>query len=83
MTRYVALPALLATVLSTGNARAEEPASARGDTVSYSFEDDKVMGDLVSPIGEIMTVRKRPQRDSLVRARESFVPELLQSVEAL
>jgi hypothetical protein len=79
MFRYLALPALLATLFASGSARAEEP----GDTVSYAFDDDKVLGDTVNPLGEIMTVRKRPARESLVRARQSFVPELLKSVEAL
>ena len=82
--RRLALPALLL-VLSSA-ARADEPAArhdAGADTVAYSFEDDKVLGDTVRPLGEIMAVRKRPQRESLVRARRSFVPELLQSVEAL
>jgi len=86
MTRHLALPILLASALVTSTTRADEPqagAQAGTDTVSYSFDDDKVLGDTVNPLGEIMTVRKRPARESLVRARESFVPELLQSVEAL
>jgi hypothetical protein len=82
MTHPFVLSALLTLNLASP-ALAQEPADAPGDTVSYSFEDDKVLGDGVAPLGEIMTIRKRGQRDSLVRARQSFVPELLHSVEAL
>ena len=82
--RHLALPALLATLLAgTTTAQAEEPKARGDDTIQYSFDDDKVLGDTVGPLGEVMSVRKRSQRASLVRARSSFVVELLQSVEAL
>ena len=82
--RHLALPALLATLLAgTTTAQAEEPNAQGDDTVQYSFDDDKVLGDTASPLGEVMSVRKRSQRESLVRARSNFVVELLQSVEAL
>lgn len=83
MIRYIALPALLASALVSGTAHAEGPQAGGDEPVSYSFEDDKVLGDTLRPLGEIMSVRKRSTRESLVRARESFVSELLQSVEAL
>jgi hypothetical protein len=88
LARHLALPAArsiaLATVLATTNAaRAEEPRQSHDAPTLYTFDDDKVLADTVGPMGEVMMVRKRPQRGSLVRARDSFVVELLRSVEAL
>ena len=50
---------------------------------SYDFEDDLVQGDLVRPDGENLMVRRRGARESLIKIREHFVPELLKSVENL
>jgi hypothetical protein len=82
MPRQLALPLVLLTLLGQARpARADEPQDP--NAVRYSFEDDKVLADTVGPLGEVMSVRKRPERESLVRARSSFVVALLQSVEAL
>ena len=60
------------------------PAAAQDDNAtSYDFEDDLVQGDLVRPDGENLMVRRRGARESLIRIREHFVPELLKSVENL
>jgi hypothetical protein len=59
-----------------------DPQSANA-TTAYSFEDESVLGSTRDPVGEVLHVRPRPARASLVRAREHFVPELLQSIEAL
>jgi len=60
------------------------PAAAQDEnTTSYDFEDDLVQGDLVRPDGENLMVRRRGARESLIRIREHFVPELLKSVENL
>jgi len=63
----------------------DAPAAAGGgeNTTSYDFEDDLVQGDLVRPDGENLMVRRRGARESLIRIREHFVPELLKSVENL
>lgn len=53
------------------------------NTTTYDFEDDLVTGDLVRPDGELLNVRKRGRRASLIRIREHFIPELLKSVENL
>jgi hypothetical protein len=53
-----------------------------GATV-YDFDDDLVQGDLVRPDGENLVVRKRGARESLIKIREHFIPELLKSVENL
>lgn len=60
------------------------PAAAQDDnSTSYDFEDDLVQGDLVRPDGENLMVRRRGARDSLIKIREHFIPELLKSVENL
>jgi hypothetical protein len=65
-------------------AMAQDAAPAGGEnTTSYDFEDDLVQGDLVRPDGENLMVRRKGARESLIRIREHFVPELLKSVENL
>ena len=53
------------------------------DATTYDFDDDLVAGDLVRPDGELLNVRRRGRRSSLIRIREHFVPEMLKSVEDL
>ena len=53
------------------------------DATTYDFEDDLVQGDLVRPDGELLNVRRRGRRASLIRVREHFIPEMLKSVENL
>jgi len=48
---------------------------------AYDFEDDLVQGDLVRPDGELLSVRRRGNRASLIQIREHFIPEMLKSVE--
>ena len=61
------------------------PAAAAPDksATSYDFEDDLVQGDLVRPDGELLSVRRRGNRESLIQIREHFIPEMLKSVEDL
>ncbi|MBX3245696.1 MAG: hypothetical protein KF901_00795 [Myxococcales bacterium] len=60
------------------------PAAAQdGDATTYDFDDDLVAGDLVRPDGELLNVRRRGRRASLIRVREHFIPEMLKSVEDL
>ncbi len=60
------------------------PAVAQDDeATTYDFEDDLVSGDLVRPDGEMLNVRRRGNRSSLIRIREHFIPEMLKSVENL
>jgi len=68
------------TSLLATSAMAQDGGSA--DT-TYDFEDDLVTGDLVRPDGEMLNVRRRGRRASLIRVREHFIPEMLKSVENL
>jgi hypothetical protein len=64
-------------------AAAQEGGGGGGSATTYDFEDDLVQGDLVRPDGENLMVRRRGARESLIKIREHFVPELLKSVENL
>ena len=58
-------------------------AAAEPSATTYDFEDDLVTGDLVRPDGELLSVRRRGNRASLIQIREHFIPEMLKSVEDL
>lgn len=67
-------------LVATASAQEEGGGAA---ATTYDFEDDLVQGDLVRPDGENLMVRRRGARESLIKIREHFVPELLKSVENL
>ena len=69
----------LAGLLIAPSAYAQDAAAE----TTYDFEDDLVTGDLVRPDGEMLNVRRRGRRASLIRVREHFIPEMLKSVENL
>lgn len=73
----VALPAL-----------AQEKKGGEGNvrynkTTSYDFEDDTIEGDLTKPDGEYVEARKKVQHSNLIRVREDFKEEVMQSVGEL
>jgi|GEM_PF-6014178 len=70
--------------LTAASAVAEPPTATEADihnVVAYEFGDDQVQGDLVAPLGEILTVRAKGSKQSLIRARGSFVDMLVRTVE--
>jgi hypothetical protein len=73
----------LSVLLLAGVAGVAAAQEGGANTTSYDFEDDLVQGDLVRPDGENLMVRRRGARESLIKIREHFVPELLKSVENL
>jgi hypothetical protein len=81
------LSALFLSLLLVGgiaaSVSAQEEGGGGGNATTYDFEDDLVQGDLVRPDGENLMVRRRGARESLIKIREHFVPELLKSVENL
>jgi hypothetical protein len=80
--RHLLLPAVL--LMLNGHALAEPPADAQRETpTTYAFDDDKVLGETVGAMGEVIVVREHPARASLIRVRDSFVRELLKAVETL
>ena len=87
--RPISIPTALcvwASILcASSSVRAEPPAPepAAYDVTTYTFDDTAVLGDTVGAMGEVLQVRQRPNRESLIRVRESYVRELFTSVEAL
>ena len=79
MRKYIVMVILGASVFAAAPVFAQEG----GDATTYDFEDDLVTGDLVRPDGEMLNVRRRGSRASLIRIREHFIPEMLKSVENL
>jgi len=50
----------------------------------FNFEDgEAVSGNLMRPDGEVIDVPRTGRRPSLIRIRESFIPEMLRSAENL
>jgi hypothetical protein len=78
MTKLIGF-AIVGVLMTGGAAVAQDNAS----TTTYDFEDDLVSGDLMRPDGEMLNVRRRGVRESLITIRENFVPEMLKSVEDL
>jgi hypothetical protein len=71
---------------SPARSRAEPavgPDRPHEELTRYAFEDEAVLGDRQQPLGEVLLVRRRPVRESLIRARERFIAELLKSIEDL
>ncbi|QQR88830.1 MAG: hypothetical protein IPJ88_11400 [Myxococcales bacterium] len=66
-----------------GEVPADSGSEAPSGPTNYNFDDDLVTGDLVRPDGELLNVRRRGRRSSLIRIREDFTPEMLKSVETL
>jgi hypothetical protein len=63
-----------------GTAHAKDGTST---PVEYQFGDDLIHGSNKTSAGEVLYVRKRDARASLVRAREHWLPELYRSIEDL
>ena len=75
---------VMAVALAVGVLGMEGVASAQDlPQTQYTFTDDLVEGDLMRPDGDMSLVRGRRQVISLIRIRDTFVPEMLKSVENL
>jgi len=84
--RLVAVPpAAVAKEAAPSPAPREE--HARRDITTYSavqridFEDDKLLGDVQGPEGEILTSAPPARHSSLIEIRQHFVPEMVKSLE--
>jgi hypothetical protein len=73
------VPVISLLALAAAPALAEPPEAP----ITYDFDDELVDGALVRPGGEILVVRRRGSRRSLIRPRTHFVPELVRCTEAL
>ncbi|MCC6873793.1 MAG: hypothetical protein IT378_05720 [Sandaracinaceae bacterium] len=80
------ITALFALGLTLGSSSLALAHSDRNDATpdtSYTFDDHAVPGARVTPDDNIIPGRTRRFRETLVRPRVHFVPELLKSVERL
>jgi hypothetical protein len=82
MAKLFGISLILGTLAVAGGVSAQDKAAGGGET-TYDFDDDLVTGDLVRPDGELLSVRRRGNRASLIQIREHFIPEMLKSVEDL
>jgi len=62
---------------------AENPGVVYKKETVYDFEEDVVEGSFVRPEGEYLDSRRAARHSSLIKIRESFVPEMLKSAEDL
>jgi hypothetical protein len=82
-TLFVAVLASSGLAFAQDEGGAKKPEGGEPAATTYDFEDDLVTGDLVRPDGELLNVRRRGNRASLIQIREHFIPEMLKSVEDL
>ncbi|MBR2980097.1 MAG: adventurous gliding motility protein CglF [Myxococcaceae bacterium] len=68
------------TLLPTGAFAAEKKAQAAQE---ISFEEDTITGDLTKPDGEYVEARRKIEHTSLIRVREEFKDNVLQSASEL
>jgi hypothetical protein len=84
--RRPALMIILATcsvLLTSQAAAAHAEDTSQSPATVYDFDDDLVKGDTLGPNVEVLHARKNKARDSLVHAKDSFLIELLHSVEQI
>jgi hypothetical protein len=60
-----------------------EPSVRHDATTRYDFDDDTVEGDLMRPTDSFVAARRGAKHQSLIRIRRDFVPELVDSADAL
>lgn len=79
--RYALLVAGL--VALAPEARAAEPKVEFAKETVINFEDDTIQGDLTRPDGEYVDARQKVSHTNLIKVREEFRDEVLESVGEL
>lgn len=78
---------VLTTLLGSGLSFAADKPAGGGEVYNkqqvVDFGDDTIEGDLTKPDGEMFDSRKRARHKKLIRYREHFRSEVLQSIRAL
>lgn len=79
---------LVVALMSAGLAYAEDSkggdsAARHNKTQTIDFEDDTIEGDLTKPDGEYIEARKEIKHSNLIRIREEFKDQVLDSVGEL
>lgn len=83
--KWLVMVALGASLGFTWVAHAEEETATGADGQQYqrktviNFEDDTIEGDLKTPDGEYLEAKKKARHKSLIKIRENFRRQVLQS----
>jgi len=80
--RLVAITFTALLLVSATAASAEETIEYEKNTV-LDFDEDTIQGDLTRPDGELVDAKRRVSHSNLVRVRESFRDQVLESVGEL
>lgn len=81
MNKVVALALLFGSLLLGPIAQAQEVVFQKHTVVD--FGDDTIDGNLSKPDGAYLESRKQQRHQKLIKVRDSFRPEILQSVRVL
>ena len=73
------IPMLLAAPAGAAPKETKAPESPR----RYDFDDDIVEGGIAQADGSLVNVLRPIKRSSLIKIRDSFLPELIKSAEDL
>lgn len=73
---------LLLPVAARAQAQGEQRVEYARETV-INFEDDTIQGDLTRPDGEYVDARQKVHHSNLIKIRENFRDEVLESVGEL
>ena len=77
------LIALTLSIATVAPAAAQDRGTSSPETTTYVFGDDFVTGDTESPMIDLIGSRVRSRRETLIRARAHWIPELARSLENL
>lgn len=79
----IAIMGIILLSSSLASAQDKPKAADTSDGYGYSFSDDPLAAGGFGPNDATIRVRPGPVRQTLIKPRTSFVPEMLKSVENL
>ncbi|MBN1771161.1 MAG: hypothetical protein JXB32_07880 [Deltaproteobacteria bacterium] len=85
MIRLLSVVAALGVLFVAGQVSAQEPGSSRGDLpyTEYFMNEELIEEDLLRPDLDALYAARRPPTTSLIKIRDTFVPELVKAGENL
>lgn len=83
MKRFVAVAVALVSLAAGGSAVAQEPPQDQLPHAAYTFRDDVVESTLLRPELDQLYGLHHPPTTTLIKIRDTFVPEMLKSTESL
>lgn len=70
-------------LFASSGAAADEPRIEYQKVTELDFEDDTIQGDLTRPDGELVDAKRRVSHTNLIKIREEFRDQVLESVGEL